>query len=84
MSAMARNAMARNNLHVRGKGSRALVVAYGFGCDGNMGGGSVEPLKMASLVEQPLNRRATPRYAGFKTVGIACLCCKVGWLGRVC
>jgi sigma-B regulation protein RsbQ len=28
--------MARNNIHVRGSGERAMVFAHGFGCDQNM------------------------------------------------
>lgn len=35
-NAMIRNALIQNNVHVRGKGSRALVFAHGFGCDQNM------------------------------------------------
>ena len=30
------SALRRNNVHVRGSGSRALIFAHGFGCDQNM------------------------------------------------
>ncbi|RTM14609.1 MAG: alpha/beta hydrolase [Bradyrhizobiaceae bacterium] len=30
------NVIGRNNVHVRGSGSRAMVFAHGFGCDQNM------------------------------------------------
>jgi sigma-B regulation protein RsbQ len=28
--------LARNNVHVSGRGDRAMVFAHGFGCDQNM------------------------------------------------
>lgn len=28
--------LARNNVHVSGRGNRAIVFAHGFGCDQNM------------------------------------------------
>jgi sigma-B regulation protein RsbQ len=30
------NALARNNVHVRGQGEQAMIFAHGFGCDQNM------------------------------------------------
>lgn len=30
------DAVARNNVHVSGRGDRAMVFAHGFGCDQNM------------------------------------------------
>jgi sigma-B regulation protein RsbQ len=30
------NVLARNNVHARGHGERAMVFAHGFGCDQNM------------------------------------------------